>query len=234
MEKLVTLHDQQAVTTSLQIAEVFNKNHRDVLKAIDDMKEGVAQNFADLFSEDFYTHPQNKQKYRMYYMNKDGFSLLAMGFTGSKALEFKLAYIESFNQMEKSLRNDQPLLPASPMEALELMFKATKETSESVKQLDDRVVDLEENVTLSPSEYSTIGHLVSKRVYQVIDERNLDYTGQQKSELFKAINGDIKKATGVRSRSNLRQKHYDVVYDLVVDWQPSKATLIMINQILED
>ncbi|HAP5408824.1 TPA: Rha family transcriptional regulator, partial [Enterococcus faecalis] len=97
MNNLVIMKNQQAVTSSLQVAETFNKNHRDVLAAIDDLKEGVAENYADLFYEDNYIHPQNKQSYRQVIMNRDGFTLLAMGFTGQKALQFKLKYIEAFN-----------------------------------------------------------------------------------------------------------------------------------------
>lgn len=103
MPNLVVMKDKQVVTTSLNIAENFSKNHRDVLSAIDDLKEGVAENYADLFWEDLYIHPQNKQPYRMIYMNRDGFTLLAMGFTGKKAVQFKLDYIQAFNQMEQAL-----------------------------------------------------------------------------------------------------------------------------------
>ncbi|WP_270307290.1 Rha family transcriptional regulator, partial [Enterococcus faecalis] len=109
MNNLVIMKDQQAVTSSLQVAEVFGKEHKVVLKAIDELKEGVAQNYADLFYEDTYIHPQNKQSYRQVIMNRDGFTLLAMGFTGQKALQFKLKYIEAFNQMEKEIQ--QPKLP---------------------------------------------------------------------------------------------------------------------------
>ena len=49
MNSLVIMKDQQAVTTSLNVAETFERNHRDVLAAIDDLKEGVAENYADLF-----------------------------------------------------------------------------------------------------------------------------------------------------------------------------------------
>ena len=90
MNSLVIMKDQQAVTTSLNVAETFERNHRDVLAAIDDLKEGVAENYADLFWDDSYIHPQNKQSYRMIFMNRDGFTLLAMGFTGKKAPELKL------------------------------------------------------------------------------------------------------------------------------------------------
>lgn len=111
----IVVENNQPITTSRNVAENFDKNHRDVLKAIDELSEGVAQNFADLFHETTYIHGQNKQQYREYYMTKDGFTLLAMGFTGKKALEFKLAYIERFNQMENQLQNR---LPGTYKEAL--------------------------------------------------------------------------------------------------------------------
>lgn len=120
MNDLVIMKDQQAVTSSLQVAETFNKNHRDVLRAVDDLKEGVAQNWADLFYEDTYTHPQNKQQYRIIYMNRDGFTLLAMGFTGKKAMKFKLKYIEAFNKMESHIKTGGFKVPSTMAEALHL------------------------------------------------------------------------------------------------------------------
>ncbi|WP_363473586.1 phage regulatory protein/antirepressor Ant [Companilactobacillus musae] len=120
MNDLVIMKGQQAVTSSLQVAETFNKNHRDVLRAVDDLKEGVAQNWADLFYEDTYTHPQNKQQYRIIYMNRDGFTLLAMGFTGKKAMKFKLKYIEAFNKMESHIKTGGFKVPSTMAEALRL------------------------------------------------------------------------------------------------------------------
>lgn len=114
---LVIMKNQQIVTSSLVVAEKFGKEHRSVLKAIDDLKEGVAQKYADLFWEDQYIHPQNKQPYRMIYMNRDGFTILAMGFNGKRAIQFKLQYIDAFNQMETALKHR---LPTTFSEALRL------------------------------------------------------------------------------------------------------------------
>ena len=120
MNDLVIMKDQQAVTSSLQVAETFNKNHKHVLEAIDNLKEGVAENWTDLFYEDTYTHPQNKQQYRIIYMNRDGFTLLAMGFTGKKALKFKMQYIDAFNRMENEVKNGGFKVPSTMAEALRL------------------------------------------------------------------------------------------------------------------
>ena len=101
---LVVIQNRQAVTTSLQVAKSFEKEHRNVLRDIEGLlKNEQTQNY---FYKGTYEHPQNKQEYPMYYMNRDGFTLLAMGFTGKKAMEFKLQYIQAFNQMEQLLKNN--------------------------------------------------------------------------------------------------------------------------------
>ena len=102
MNQLVISKNDQALTTSRNVARDFDKKHKHVLDAIDAIK-GVAENWADLFYETTYIHEQNKQEYRQYLMNRDGFTLLVMGFTGKTAMKFKLDYINAFNEMEKEL-----------------------------------------------------------------------------------------------------------------------------------
>ena len=134
------IENEQPITTSRNVAENFEKNHRDVLKAIDELKDGVAQNFADLFHETTYTHEQNKQQYREYYMTKDGFTLLAMGFTGKKALEFKLAYIDQFNKMEEEIKNQIDTSQLSPeLQMFNQMFKTLANQEVKTKQLENKV-----------------------------------------------------------------------------------------------
>ena len=106
MNNLVIMKDQQAVTSSLQVAETFGKEHSKVIRSI----EGIAKSgdTPNMFVKGTYINDQNGQKYSMYYMNRDGFTLLAMGFTGKKALKFKMQYIEAFNNMENELKLEYP------------------------------------------------------------------------------------------------------------------------------
>lgn len=91
----------QKMVSSRDVAKNFEKEHKDVLRAVENIK---AQNCAltSMFFESTYTAGTGKA-YPMYLMNRDGFSLLAMGFTGSKAMEWKLKYIQAFNAMERKL-----------------------------------------------------------------------------------------------------------------------------------
>jgi len=104
MSNLVIMKDRQAVTTSLQVAEGFEKQHKDVLEAINN-KIQSAENSAHyklMFSEGLYKDSRGRDQ-KMYYMNRDGFTFIAMGFTGRKADEFKFSYINAFNHMERAL-----------------------------------------------------------------------------------------------------------------------------------
>lgn len=106
MNELVIMHDKQAVTTSLVLSEAFGKQHKHVLEAISS-KINSAENSAQykkMFAESTYTDRSGKQN-KMYYLNRNGFTFIAMGFTGRKADEFKLKYIEAFNRMEEQIRN---------------------------------------------------------------------------------------------------------------------------------
>lgn len=90
------------VVTSLDIAETFEKRHDNVLKDIRELK--CSDEFRLLnFEESTYDNSQNK-KQPMYYITRDGFTLLVMGYTGEKAMKFKEAYINQFNQMEELLK----------------------------------------------------------------------------------------------------------------------------------
>lgn len=120
MNELVIMHDRQAVTTSLRIAEVFGKQHKDVLEAIRDLISS-AENSALLetyFAEGEYKASNGKAN-PMYYMNRDGFTLLAVGFTGKRALQFKISYINAFNSMETQIKTGY-VIPGSYAEALKL------------------------------------------------------------------------------------------------------------------
>ncbi|WP_438286841.1 Rha family transcriptional regulator [Enterococcus faecalis] len=207
MTNLVTMKDRQAVTSSLQVAEVFCKEHKVVLKAIDELKEGVAQNYADLFYEDTYIHPQNKQSYRQVIMNRDGFTLLAMGFTGQKALQFKLKYIEAFNQMEKEIQ--QPKLPTSKRELAMLALSANEETNERVDNIDKRLVDIEENKLISTEDKGTIDSRVRKKVYYLCKEQRLSQ--EAKSMLFQDLGSSIKRLFNVPNRGRIKDKDFQRV-----------------------
>lgn len=92
---------ETSIVTSLDIAETFGKEHKRVLQDIRELE--CSEDFRQHnFVQSSYVNSQNK-KQPMYYVTRDGFTLLAMGYTGEKAMKFKEGYIRQFNAMEKLL-----------------------------------------------------------------------------------------------------------------------------------
>lgn len=117
----------QPLTNSKLVAEVFGKEHKHVREAIKKLLT-TAENSTvhQMFSESTYLNEQNKEQ-PMFIMNQDGFTLLAMGFNGKKAMEFKLKYIEAFNAMKRQIEQSNPSVPQNYLEALKSLVKAEEE-----------------------------------------------------------------------------------------------------------
>ena len=127
---LVTNENGVAMTSSLKIAEVFGKEHKDVLKAIRNKSKLFGQRN---FAQSYYINNQNK-KQPMYLLDRDFTTFLIMGFTGSKADEWKIKYIKAFNEMEQMLKDGTQLTEKQKLE-LQLFSKNKAEVAEAHKKL---------------------------------------------------------------------------------------------------
>ena len=129
--------NNQAMTNSLLVAEKFEKQHKDVLEAV--RKLTSAENSADLsqmFAE--VELPDTYGRMRpAYIMNRDGFSLLVMGFTGEKALRFKLEYIDAFNKMEQAIKTGGFQIPQTLSEALRLAAEQAETIETQQQQIEE-------------------------------------------------------------------------------------------------
>lgn len=233
MTDLVIMRKRKAVTTSLQVAEAFDKQHKDVLEAIDSKIQSAenSAHYQNMFAVGEYKDSRGRTQ-RMYYMNRDGFSFIAFGFTGRKADDFKLKYIDAFNKIEEHIKQ-QPKIPSTPREQVLLVLQASEETNQRVDDLDDRVADLEENTILSAGDYGYISRRINQRVAEVARGFG-KLTQEQRGRFYRDINSGVKAVTGVLTRTQLRQKHYETVIQYINDWEPSTATKMQVRQMSLD
>lgn len=163
MNELVYLKNNEAVCDSLQVAEKFHKRHDKLVSEIERMYSGLigrgcAQNGGyPMFEKTTYIHQQNNQRYPKYIMNRDGFSLLVMGFTGKKALEWKLQYINAFNQMESFIKEKSTQTWIETRQAGKLTRKAETDT---IKKLVEYAKD--QGSTHADMLYVTYSRLANK------------------------------------------------------------------------
>ena len=130
---ILSTQNGEPVASSRQIAESFGKEHKNVIQAVANL---VAENSAAISMFYETTFENRGKQYPMYLMNRDGFTLLAMGFTGKAALEWKLKYIAAFNAMEKQLA-ERPQLSRA-----ELMAQALIAAHEELEHKDAKIAEL--------------------------------------------------------------------------------------------
>jgi len=122
--ELVIEQDNRPVTTSRKVAEAFEKEHYNVIRDIENLD--CSEKFNALNFELVNYKDKKGENRPEYIMTKDGFTFLAMGYTGKKAAQFKEAYIDAFNKMEQMLRSKQNLKVNSKDKSLEVVDRLYK------------------------------------------------------------------------------------------------------------
>jgi Rha family phage regulatory protein len=143
---ILSTQNGEPVASSRDVAKRFGKEHKHVLAAIRQIL--VAENSATKFFHEG-TFEYRGQKFPEYLMNRDGFSMLAMGFTGKEAVQWKLKYIEAFNQMEKQLaaqhKSQRAVQDANIQSAIDRVIGARQALDKNTAFLDECRKAREEN-----------------------------------------------------------------------------------------
>jgi len=217
MNNLVIMKDKQAVTTSLQVAENFEKQHGHILRDIQNLKKDVS-NFGEMFFEIVTPDAYGRDR-KVYYLNRDGFTLLAMGFTGKKALQFKLAYIKAFNEMENYIETQQ--LPMTAEDIMIATLETQKELKKQISNVSSDVEGLKQEIDLSRLQKSKLSKLVRKNAMEAVGGKH-----SQAYDLFykKAISEhwrEIKNYFDVASYEEIPKLRFEEAMELAEMWQPS-------------
>lgn len=143
---ILSTQNGEPVASSRDVAKRFGKEHKNVMQAVANL---VAENSAAKSMFHPATFENRGKKYPMYLMNRDGFSLLAMGFTGKEAVQWKLKYIAAFNAMEKQLaaqhKEQRAVQDANIQNAIDRVIGARKALDKKTAFLDECRKAREEN-----------------------------------------------------------------------------------------
>lgn len=227
MNQLVFKNNDQIVTSSRNVARDFEKGHREVLRTIDNIvNNGSVQDCTSLFHETTYVHEQNKQEFRQYLMNRDGFTLLVMGFTGRKAMQFKMQYINAFNQMEQELLKPKVL---TDKEQLVASMKLTIEANEKLDNHDERLTYLEETMRIDGTEEYRIRRLANQTVVKALGGKDAPAYKELSNKLFARFWRDFKNHFTIPRYGELPKMQFDEGIDFINAWQPDTSTRLKID-----
>lgn len=228
MNELLTISNGQPTASSRDIAEHFGKRHDHVLRDIETLGKDLP-NFGEMFFDteipDSYGRPQ-----RAYLMNRDGFTLLAMGFTGKEALEWKIKYINAFNAMEQELRNPKPM---SHNEMFALQAQINLDYEKKFQVLEGKLENITRVFAAPPSDEERWRDDMNRRVRQMCEKYGLNYhttIGDMYAELEHRAHVNLTtRQRNLRERMRLGGAKYaqrEAVSKLVVISQDAKLRYI--------
>lgn len=133
-----------------------------------------------------------------------------------------------FIDIEKRYKQQKPL---TSLEQIQLLAQGTSELNERIETVESEITDIRENSKLEQGEYSAITRSVNEKVAQQRYALGLDKSNKQaNTELFRDINNEIKRVANVATRSQIRQKDFENVMELIRLWHPSQSTVFLIRK----
>lgn len=218
MNDLVIMKSQKALTTSLKVAATFSKEHKNVLQSIRNLTAEFSA-VKKMFAESTYVNDRGQEQ-PMYYMNRDGFTLLAMGFTGRDAMKFKLEYIEAFNRMDELIRNEDNL-PQTPEEQLQLTMVVANRLVKRMGKVEARVDHIEKTSELSEVQRYQLLQARKKKVIEAIGGVNSNYYKETKArKVFNAFGRDFKKEFQIPRYDSLEKQYFEKAMEFTHNWYP--------------
>ncbi|MDU4325875.1 MAG: ORF6C domain-containing protein [Clostridium celatum] len=209
----------ELVVTSRQVAEDFGKEHKNVVRAIENL---TAQNSAvkNIMIESKFEHRGNE--YTEYLLTRDGFSLLVMGFTGSRALEWKLKYIEAFNNMEQAIKN--------PYSHLSKEVQAIFALDHKQQQLAVEVKELKDGMPLFNVECKEIQAAVKRKGVEILGGKGSPaYKNRSiRCKVYSDIQQQLRREFGVSRYEAIKRSQLNMAHEIVAKY---KAPIYLINDI---
>jgi Rha family phage regulatory protein len=205
--KLVFVENNRPATDSITISETFGKSHDKVVRDIRNLGCSAEFNVAN--------RTQTKIN-----MTEQGFTLLVMGYTGQKAMEFKEKYIKAFHDMRSDIERKK-VVPLSERQALVQTLRLTAELADEMEEVRAEVKQIreavEEQITIDHGEQRKIQKAVARRVYEMSSE---DLSTR---ELFPQLYREIKDRWAVASYRDVRRNEVEQVLQYIEAWKPKVA-----------
>ncbi|MGK8607608.1 Rha family transcriptional regulator [Bacillus thuringiensis] len=219
---LVFENDGQVVTDSLTIAEMFEKEHKHVVRDIEvqleKLKEAGEQTWGESnFGQTQYQHPQNKQWYKKYLLTEDAFAIVVMAYVTSEAMRMKIEFLREFKRMKKHIEKRMQV-PGDTFGQIELLAAGTSNLNKRVSSLEQVV---EKQLTVDYGQQRVIEKTKAKRIYFLWENGHVDKEVHDSTrKLFGLLGRNLKDAFNVNSYRDILKKDFDEALNFVNGWRP--------------
>ena len=221
---------QQKSITSIEVAEMVEKDHSDLLKDIrrytSNLNEGKISP-VEFFTESTYLDAKREER-PCYMVTKKGCEFIGNKLTGAKGAVFTAKYINRFHEMEDVIQNNLLDGLSTEMKALIMQDKKLQAVVEHITQTDSRVENLENNMTIDYGQQLVVREKVNSAVIHWLGGKDSNAYHEMSKKVFSECNHDIQNYFSVNSRHNLPKIKFDDAVYYVGHWEPCTNTKLEI------
>lgn len=223
VSEFVFTERNQVVTDSLTMAQMFGKEHKNVMRDIEVQLEKLLEaneiEWGQLnFEHTQYQHYQNKQWYPKFNLTEDAFTIVAMSYITTEAMKMKIKFLQEFKRMKTFIQNQKQKVPENTFDQIQLLALGTTKINERVEQLEQTV---NQRMTVDYSQQQAIRSALNRRVYKLWDDGTINQVvHDSRKKLFSAAWRDVKSAFAVNSYCNILQKDFNEAISYINAWRP--------------
>lgn len=233
MNELVFIENEQVVTDSLTIAEMFDKRHDHVLRDIKNQIELAGEEFSSPnFGES--TYEARGKEYPKFNLTEEAFTLVVFSYNTKEAVQTKIKFIKEFKRMREFIESKQH----DAQDPITLALEAALETRKDVKVIQKAFIEvkadvdeLKDNLVVSSSQAKAINKKVREKVYNSLGGKDAPAFTPLKSKVFSACWREFKDLFDINEFRDLPRIKFEVGMQFLCDWEPNATLKFEIKQL---
>lgn len=230
MNELVFIENEQVITDSLTIAEMFDKRHDHVLRDIKNQIELAGEEFSSPnFGES--TYETRGKEYPKFNLTEEAFTLVVFSYNTKEAVQTKIKFIKEFKRMREFIESQQQQKQFTAREQLLLIMQANEETAQRVDEIDEKVTHLTNTMRVDSLEEQQLKSLVEKKAIETLGGKQTKAYAKISRKVFKSIWGEFKRHFEIPRYGMLPKVKFSEGQYFISIWQPSASLRMEIEQL---
>ena len=212
--------------TSLEVAEMVDRRHDQVLRDIDTIIKHFGddhKSVGNYFMQDEYKDALNRVK-PCYRLTKKGCELYSTRMTGEKGTQFAVAYIERFNKMENHIKQE-----SLPINNTKLLLETALKHEERIENMESDVNMLKDTMRIDSRQESNISRNAKRAVINALGGKKSKAYGTMSRKVFGRFWAEFKRYFEVARYGDIPKKHFDEAIEWISEWQPDTTTRMEIR-----
>lgn len=219
MKELVFVNNNnEVVTDSLMVAEVFEKSHDNVLKDIRKQMDyaGVEFSLVNFYESNYEKRGKDYPKFDL---TEEAFTLVAMSYNTRESVQMKIKFINEFKRMKDHIKK-QESAPLKPIDQIRLLMANSLETEERLATVETNVEKLQNTMTIDYGQQVVLDNAKKKRVEYLWENLKVKGIHDTKRKLYAQFGKDLKRAFAVPSYRDISAKDFEEAMKFTKGWRP--------------